>query len=537
MTGARSAERADVVVVGSGAAGAALSWRLAERGVNVVCLEQGDWIDRGALPSSRPEVETFLRRGSANFSPNARRLPQDYPVSTQGISPAQIFMFNGVGGSTVHWEGHFPRFHPSDFRMRSLDGVGADWPIRYEDLETYYDLNDRMMGTSGIAGDPANPPRAQRPHPPLALGKRGETIARGFDRLGWHWWPSDNAVLSRDSEDRQACDGRGRCNFGCPRKARASVDITYWPKAIAAGARLVTWARVREVTVDAKGRAKGVLYQDRDGALHEKLGRIVVVCGNGIGTPRLLLASKSKSFRDGIANSSGLVGKNYMVHPSHWVEGVFEERIDGHVGFTSNPCFSQEFYETDEKRGFVRGYSLVVYGPYGPLSLAWGDAQPVPWGAGHHAEMRRRWRHTVGIAIMGEDLPEETNRVELDRSAHDRNGMPAAKVTYRHGANTLKMLDHGVAMARRVLEAAGAKTILQAPGPNVFAHLMGTARMGKDPKTSVVDAWNRAHDVPNLYVVDGSSFTTSAAVNPTNTIGALALRAADGIWQKRGEWS
>lgn len=532
-----AADVADAVVVGSGAAGAAVTWRLAEHGVKVVCLEQGDWVARDALPSSRIEVETFLRRGRSTFSPNVRRLPEDYPVTTQGISAAQIVMFNGVGGSTVHWEGHFPRFHPSDFRVRTLDGVAADWPLRYEDLEPYYDLNDRITGVSGLSGDPANVPRAARPLPPLGLGKRGDVVVRGFEKLGWHWWPSDNAILSRDYDDRLACDGRGRCNFGCPRKAKASVDVTYWPKALRAGAQLRTWARVREISVDRRGRARGVLYHDRKGVLHEQLARIVVVCANGIGTPRLLLNSRSQRFPNGLANSSGMVGRHYMTHPAHYVEGIFDERLDGHVGITSNPCFSQQFYETDTTRGFVRGYSLVVYGPYGPLSQAWGDAQPLPWGADHHREMRRRFGHTIGIAIMAEDLPDADNGVELDAKERDRHGMPAAKVTYRFGQNTLQMLDHGVAMARRVLEAAGAAQILQPPSPNVFAHLMGTARMGSDPRESVVDAWNQAHDVPNLFIVDGSSFVTSAAVNPTSTIGALALRAADGIWDRRREWT
>jgi choline dehydrogenase-like flavoprotein len=528
-------DEADVVVVGSGAAGAALSWRLSQKGAKVVCLEQGDWVDRSALPSARSDVEVALRRGDASMSPNTRRLPQDYPVTTEGLSPNQIVMFNGVGGSTVHWEGHFPRFHPSDFRTRSLDGVGDDWPIRYEDLEPFYDLNDRMMGVSGLAGDPANPPRAARPHPPLGLGRRGEVVARGFEKLGWHWWPSDNAILSRDADGRLACDGRGRCNFGCARKAKASVDVTYWPKALAAGATLTPWARVREVTVTADGKARGVLFEDRAGALHEQRGRVVVVCGNGIGTPRLLLNSRSTLFPDGLGASSGLLGRRYMAHPSHYVEGIFAERIDGHVGPTSNPLFSQQFYETDTRRGFARGYSLVVYGPYGPLSQAWGDARPVPWGAGHHREMKRRFAHTVGIAVMCEDLPEESNRVTLDASARDAHGMPAAKVAYRYSTNTLRMLEHAVARAREALLAAGASEVLQAPAPNVFAHLMGTARMGHDPRRSVVDAWNRVHDVPNLYAVDGSSFVTSAAVNPTSTIGALALRAADGIWERRGE--
>ncbi|MGZ6972098.1 MAG: GMC family oxidoreductase N-terminal domain-containing protein, partial [Thermoanaerobaculia bacterium] len=275
-------EIADVVVVGSGAAGAALTWRLSQQGAKIVCLEQGDWIARDALPSSQREVEVFLRRGRSTFSPNVRRLAEDYPVTTEGLTSSQVLMFNGVGGSTIHWEGHFPRFHPADFRVYSLDGVADDWPLRYEDLEPYYDLNDRIMGVSGLAGDPANPPRAPRPHPPLGLGKRGEAVVRGFEKLGWHWWPSDNAILSRDADGRLGCDGRGRCNFGCPRKAKASVDLTYWPRALAAGAKLTTWARVREIALDAAGRARGVLYHDRSGALQEQRGRVVVVCCNGM---------------------------------------------------------------------------------------------------------------------------------------------------------------------------------------------------------------------------------------------------------------
>ena len=530
-------ERADVVVIGSGAAGAAVTWRLTELGAKVVCLEQGDWVKVEDYPSARPDYEIQVRRGAFSFSPNIRRRPEDYPVVTSGLRPEEIAMFNAVGGSTIHWEGHFPRFHPSDFRVRSLDGVADDWPLRYEDLEPYYDLNDRQMGVSGLAGDPANPPRAPRPTPPLPLGPLGETAGRGFDRLGWHWWVSDLAILSRDYDGRRACDFRGRCNFGCPVGAKASTDKTYWPKALHKGAALKTWARVREITMDAQGRAQGVLYFDRQGKLQEQKARVVVVCCNGIGTPRLLLNSKSKYFPNSLANSSGLVGKNFMVHPGRVVEGVFEENLESYYGPTTNPGYSQQFYETDSKRGFVRGYTLLVYRSFGPVSHAWGGTEPVPWGAEHHRVMRRRFPHTIALAILGEDLPEEKNRVELDPQAKDSSGLPAARVTYGYSENTLKMLQHGAERAREVLEAASAIEILDGGLVAPFAHLMGTARMGADPKTSVVNAWNQAHDVKNLFIVDGSSFTTCAGVNPTSTIGALALRCADGIWQRRREWA
>jgi choline dehydrogenase-like flavoprotein len=536
VTAQSSEDRADVVVIGSGAAGAALSWRLATHGASVVCLEQGDWLRPGDYASERHDCEASLRRGPYTLLPNDRKRPEDYPVTTAGDGPSFIVMWNGVGGSTVHWEGHFPRFHPSDFAVRRLDAVAEDWPISYADLAPFYDANDTMIGVSGLAGDPANAPRAQRTTPPLPLGRSGEALVRGFEKLGWHWWPSDNAIISRDYDGRTGCDNRGRCNFGCPLKAKASADVVYWPKAIRAGARLMTSARVKEITVGDDGRATGVLYFDRRGNLQTRRARVVVVCCNGIGTPRLLLASTSKRFPDGLANSSGNVGKHFMNHPSRYVEGIFEEPFET-ASFTGNPFFSQQFYETDRRRGFVRGYSLMVYRPYGPASVAWGDSEPVPWGRAHHEEMARRFGHSVGIAIMAEDLPEDVNRVDLDRDAKDSHGIPAPRVTYRASDNTRQMLAHGAASARQVLEAAGAIRVLDSGRVANFAHYMGTARMGRDPKTSVVDDWNRAHDVPNLYVVDGSSFTTSAAVNPTSTIGALALRAADGIWMRRREWT
>src|SRR4029434_6181103 len=331
--------------------------------------------------------------------------------------------------------------------------------------------NDRQMGVSGLSGDPANPPRSPRPTPPLPLGILGATISRGLDKLGWHWWVSDLAIISRDYDGRRACDLRGRCNFGCPVGAKASTDKTYWPRSLRRGAVLKTRSRVREITMDKQGRARGVLYYDRDGNLREQLARVVVVCCNGIGTPRLLLNSKSKYFPDGLANASGQVGKNYMIHPGRFVEGIFEEHLDSFYGPTTNTAFSQEFYETDARRGFLRGYPLLVYRSFGPLSHAWGMSKPVPWGAQHHRVMRRRFPHTVLVAILGEDLPEEQNRVELDPGAKDSNQIPAPHVTYRYSENTLKMLAHGAARAHELLEAAGYIGILDHRGWRRRTHL------------------------------------------------------------------
>ncbi len=532
-------ERADVLVIGSGPAGAAVTKRLTDLGAKVVCLEQGDWMKPAEYPSTRQDWEIQLKRGPFHFSPNVRKLPEDYPVVATGGHPPNVLMFNAVGGSSIHYTAHFPRFHPSDFRVRSLDGVGDNWPIRYEDLEPYYDQNDREMGVAGLAGDPANPPRSPRPTPPLSLGVLGETIGRGFDKLGWYWWVSDNAIISSLYDSRPACDLHGKCMFGCPIGAKASTDVTYWPKALRKGAVLKTWARVREITVDDQGRARGALYYDRQGNLQEQLARVVVVSCNGIGTPRLLLNSKSKHFPQGLANSSGMVGKNFMLHPFRFLEGIFEERMDGHDGPFGIPAFSQQFYETDPKRGFIRGYTFLLERSFGPLHHAWGGFvnQPVPWGSDHHRTMRRRFPHIIRVTVLGEDLPEGQNRVELDPEASDSNGIPAPRVVYTYSQNSLKMLEHAQAMARLGLEASGAVEILDSGVIQPAFHLLGTARMGNDPRNFVVNAWHQAHDVKNLFIVDGSSFTTSAAVNPTSTIGALALRCADGIWRRRRDWS
>jgi len=532
-------EKADVLVIGSGAAGAAVTKRLTDLGAKVVCLEQGDWVKPDEYPSARPDWEIALRRGPFHFSPNVRRRPEDYPVVSTGGHPPNVLMFNAVGGSTIHYTAHFPRFHPSDFRVKTLEGVADDWPISYKDLEPYYDMNDREMGVAGLAGDPANPPRAARPTPPLPLGILGETIGRGFDKLGWHWWVSDNAIISSAYEGRPPCELHGKCMFGCPIGSKASTDVTYWPKALRKGAALKTWARVREITVNAEGGAGGALYYDRQGNLHEQRARVVVVSCNGIGTPRLLLNSKSRLFSQGLANSSGLVGRNFMLHPFRFLEGLFEQPIDGHDGPFGIPAYSQQFYETDLKRGFVRGYMLMLERSFGPLHHAWGSfvGEPLPWGAAHHITMRRRFPHVIRVTVLGEDLPQDANRVELDPQVRDSSGIPAPRVVYTYSENSLKMLEHAQSRAREALEAAGAVEILDSGVIQPAFHLLGTARMGREPGSSVVNLWHQAHDVRNLFIVDGSSFTTSAAVNPTSTIGALALRAADGIWERRREFA
>jgi len=279
-------EPVDVLVIGAGASGAAFTWSLSRAGIKVHCLEQGPWVDPRTFAHTRDAWELH-RFTDMHPDPNVRELPADYPLNNDA-TPIIPLMYNAVGGSTIHWSAHFPRLHPSDFRVKTLDGVADDWPLSYAELEPYFDLNDRMMGVSGVTGDPAYPPKPARQTPPIPLGKLGETIVAGFERLGWHWWPSDSAIITRDYDGRHACNNCGPCDLGCPIGAKASTDVTYWPKALALGATLETGARVREITVTKDGLAGGAVYYDADGQVVEQTARVVVVACNGVGTPYVL---------------------------------------------------------------------------------------------------------------------------------------------------------------------------------------------------------------------------------------------------------
>ena len=521
----------DVLIIGSGASGAAVAYSLAETKMRVLCLEQGDWTKPTDFPANTREWEAG-RWGDFDWFPNRRNRITDYPID-DAKAEMKVANFNGVGGGTILFTAHWPRMHPSDFRLRTLDGVADDWPIDYWTLEPFFEENDRMMGISGLAGDPGVPPRYP-PLPPVPLGLTGMVYARTMNKLGYHWWPSDVAIATQEYEGRAKCINLNHCTPGCAQGAKGSVDITYWPLAIRSGVELRTRARVREITLNDEGMASGVIYYDAEGNEHVQPAEMVIVACNGVGTPRLLLNSVSGRFPNGLANSSGLVGKNLMLHPWPQVSGYVEEKVDGGRGPMTN-LWSKEFYETDLSRGFVRGYTMQFSRTAGPVGEAFLAASTgrLPWGRDHHRVFRTRLDHKIQIGIACEDLPEEHNRVVLDPANRDSNGIPGAKIEYKISDNTQKMMDHGIATATEILEAAGAKDIycprlaLNSPG-----HLLGTCRMGHDPETSVVNAWGRSHDVKNLFIVDGSVWVTGGGVNPTSTIQAIALYIADQIKQR-----
>ena len=524
-------EPVDVLIIGAGASGAAVAWSLADTKMHIVCLDQGGWMNPSDYPSTGRDWEAKFY-GEWSTSPNIRARPEDYPINDDN-SPIKVVNYNAVGGSTVMYTAHWPRLHPSDFKVKTLDGVADDWPIDYDALTPFFEENDRMMGVSGLSGDPRSP-LTHPPMPPQPLGLSGPIIGNAMNKLGWHWWPSDTTVATMDYEGRARCINLGHCTPACAQGAKASTDITYWPHAIRAGVEVRTHCRVREILTNEDGMASGVIYYDKDGVEHFQPAEVVVIACNGVGTPRLLLNSKSERFPNGLANSSGLVGKNLMFHPYAQIYGFVQEPTDANRA-PPTCLWSKEFYDTDLSRGFVRGYGIQFGRGAGPVFEAVASEQKgiLPWGADHHRVFRRLNGHRIGVSAICEDLPEEHNRVTLDPVLKDSHGIPAPKIDYTISENSRKMMEHGLARGREILEAAGATDIcINNPIPWGGWHLLGTARMGTDPARSVVNEWGRSHDVKNLFIVDGSVFVTSGGVNPTSTIQAVALYIADQMKQR-----
>ena len=535
-------EEVDFVVVGSGAAGGIIAKELAEAGHSVVQLEQGPHLQ--AADFRHDEWGTFFNN---DLTWNHRRgRPQTFRKTENETATLRDRVCNyahNVGGSSLHFSGNFWRLRPVDFMEASIRGTipgtnFADWPIRYEDLEPYYTRVDWEVGVSGLQG-PWDPPRSRDyPCPPMAVKGSDVLLERGARALGYTAYPAPVAILSQAHNGRPPCVHCGFClGFGCEVNAKSSTMITMIPAALATGNyELRTHCTVSRVETDANGRASEVGYFDADDNEQSQRVRAVVVCANGAETPRLLLLSDSARFPDGLANSSGFVGRNLMFNGYSEVAGLFPEPVNAHKGIPATRVV-HDWYELDPNLGFYGGGGIdgrhpVRSGTPMESAIATSMFDGPRWGSEFKARLRREFTHSAAFDGHTTSLPLDSNNITLDPELRDRWGRPALRCTYMDHPDDLATMRYFMDRSVELMEAAGAIEIHASypeAGQEGSSHMLGTCRMGDDPATSVIDRYHRTHDVPNLFLCDGSSMVTSSRGQPTMTIMALAFRAAEHI--------
>lgn len=507
-----------VVIIGSGAGGGTLANELAQKGIDVVLLEAGELHEPGDFiadewPSFHQLAWTDTRTTSGTW-----RIAHDFPNLPAWICKT-------VGGTTVHWAGASLRFQPHEWRARSTYGeiAGAqllDWPIGPEEMAPYYDRAEAKMGVTRTHGNPG-----------LPSNNNFKVFYNGAVKAGYRKCSTGHMAINSTLRDGRAhCMQRGFCFQGCRFSAKWSTLYTEIPRGLATGhLELRHGVHVARIETDARGRASAVLYHDRSGRLHRQRARVIAVAGNAIETPRLLLASANASFDTGLANSSDQVGRNYMRHMTGTVWGVFDEPVHMYRGTTMAGVVEDEV-NNDPSHGFVGGYEMETIA-LGPSFMA-AFFDPGAWGKAF-ARAMEEYRYMAGMWLVGEDLPQAGNRVTLNSDVKDRFGLAVAHVHYDDHGNDVAMREHAFRAGEKIYQAAGAKRTYRTP-PYPSTHNLGTRRMSAKPKDGVCNGHGQTHDIANLFISDGSQFTTSAAENPTLTIVALAIRQAEYIESQMG---
>jgi choline dehydrogenase-like flavoprotein len=501
----------DICIVGAGAAGGVLAQELAKAGMEVVVIEAG--------PFWNPQTDF------ASDELTAQGLAWNDTRFVAGKDPLKFGHNNsgrGVGGGTVHFTGVFYRFHESDFKVRTLDGVGEDWPITYKDLEPYYDKVEDEVKVSGPKEFPWGAFHGPYPFPVREpISGNAQIFRRGCEALGIRSVVAPLAILSAPYDGRPPCINRGFCNQGCLPNAKFSTLIQHLPKAIGYGAEIISDSMVTQILLDKGGdKITGVEFVC-EGKAYRQRAKVVILSNFVVETPRLLLNCVSTHHPKGLANSSGMVGKNIMPHSGHDVFAKFEEEIRLYKG-TPVLAATQEFYETDNFRGFARGYTLNAHGNR-PVSLAKNLAVELGLWGKELRDAMMDFNFYAQITLVGEVLPDPANALTLTEEK-DEYGLYRPLITFSYGDNDNKLIRHGVEKAYEILEAAGGRRAFVIPDTG---HLMGGCRMGNDPDTSVVNGFCQSHDIPNLYICSASVFVTSGGANPTETVMAIAHRTAD----------
>jgi choline dehydrogenase-like flavoprotein len=533
----------DFVVIGSGAAGGIMAKQLSVAGFKVVVLEQGgwgkygheqdytkdEWLNDNPSPEDRLMSDPTRQRNTFRRSDKEKAGPGSHSYGCV------------VGGGTVTYGGSSWRHLPWEFNeathVGAIAGTGlADWPITYEELEPYYTQAEWELG---IAGQRVNSPfvapmSKEYPVPPMPLKASGALFKVAASKLGLTVVEGAVAIISKPYMGRSACVNCGMCSgFGCHVKARSSTAVTMIPAALKTGnCEVRTNSYVREIATDANGRVNGVTYFDGNRREIFQKAKAVVLSANAGESARLLLMSKSQHYPNGLANSSGVVGKYLMLGNGAGASGLFEHPLNDYKGIVTGAGIV-DYVPSDPKRGFYGGGRMTARGFDTPINYGLRGLQPGSprWGAGYKKALMEEANHKMTVACFVTQLPLETNRVDLDPDVKDDWGLPALRITSTSHPDDIKNMEFFRQKSIEVLQAAGATKVWAGPvnDSRGGAHNRGTCRMGNDPKTSVVNKFHRAHDVPNLFVVDGSNLVTGGRNHPTMTIQALAFRAADNL--------
>jgi len=535
-------DEVDFVIVGSGSAGGIIAKELSAAGHSVVVLEQGPHLQASDFTHDEwgidhnYDMKWSTRQGYPQTFRKSENEEAELRDSVCGYA-------HNVGGSSVHFSGNFWRFRPIDFMEATVRGtVGgtnfADWPISYEDLEPYYTKVDWEIGVSGLQG-PWDPPRSREyPCPPMPIKGSDVLLERAAKQLGLTPYPAPVAILSQPFNGRPGCIHCGFCNgFGCEVNAKSSSMIAMIPLALASGnCELRTGCTVSRVHTNAAGRVTEVVYWDEESVERAQRAKAVILCANGAETPRLLLMSESALFSDGLANTSGFVGQNLMFNGHSSVTGLFGAPVNAWKSVPTTRVV-HDFYELDPNLGFYGGGGIDGRHPTRGVPLGFGLVSGQvfdgpSWGVGYKNNLAYEFSHVAAFNGHTTSLPQGSNNVTLDPTYKDKFGRPAIRCTYMDHEDDLATMRWFLNKSTELMEAAGAVKIAGTypeTGQEGSSHLLGTCRMGDDPNTSVIDSNNRSHDVPNLFMCDGSTLVTSGRGQPTMTIMALAFRAAEMI--------
>lgn len=504
-------DEAAVVIIGSGAGGGTLAYELTAAGIPCVLLEAGAFIKNEDYHNNEWEAFRQMAWLDARTTSGSWRVAKDFP----GL-PAWIV--KAVGGSTTHWSGATPRFKDYEFKAKSTYGdiAGAtllDWPITLADLAPYYDRAEIAMGSTHRHGRPA-----------LPANNNYKVFANGAEKVGYKQYATGPYATNAEPYDGRPASIQDGFNFqGDKNKSKWSTLVREIPRALDTGLLdLRPDSHAVRITHGADGKADAVLYTDKDGNLHRQAAKVVCVAGNSIETPRLLLLSESNRFPTGLGNGADHVGRHYMRHMTGSVYAQFDKPVHMFRGETMAGIIADEA-GNDPSRGFVGGYYMETLS-LGPSFLA-AFVEPGAWGP-EFAAIMDAYANTAGMWIVGEDMPQATNRVTLSDTVKDQWGLAAPNVHFDDHDNDVKMRTYAYDHAQKLYAAVGAVGSHRTP-PYPSTHNLGTARMSERPEDGVVDKWGRSHEVANLFVSDGSVMTTGAAANPTLTIVALAIRQAE----------